>query len=598
MLRSVLTLRDWPFFVKFLASPALAIMLMVALLLLAGGTIAQLRDDTRRVVEEHFVDASALSELVSQFQDLNGRLFRALTLQAAGGEAEAALAEIAEIKAGLERLVAALAEFAEQAPSEQERAALQAQIDQIARFAEAADVVGVMLELDFAAAAGVVEPLEANYAEIITNLTEMVDAAVAQARATSEATSQAADDARANMTMIVTLALVVVLGISIFLARLTTGSVKAISSATQDLAGGQTDIDLSRLERRDELGAIVGALADFREGLIENARMREEQERLRAEQVEAERRRVEQESEAKRREEEAARRQRHQAEQDRKALLARLTADFEGSVFQGLQSLGRAAQGVGQEAEGMRQRLESSIDKSDRLAKVSVQLSDSMQSVAQATHQMTTGVQEISQQAASAADVSQQAVAEAEQSGQSVQDLSEAASQIGQVVALINDIAEQTNLLALNATIEAARAGEAGRGFAVVAAEVKSLAQQTGKATDAIRQKIEGIQSKTDDTVSSMLKIADIIQRVDSIAGAIATAIQQQGSATDEIRKTVSAAKGEIDAVADTAKQVFETAVQDSTAATAVIQATKQMNDGFGEVEKVSRRFLDDVARA
>ena len=72
------------------------------------------------------------------------------------------------------------------------------------------------------------------------------------------------------------------------------------------------------------------------------------------------------------------------------------------------------------------------------------------------------------------------------------------------MVKLISDIASQTNLLALNATIEAARAGEAGRGFAVVASEVKSLASQTGKATEDISAQVAAMQSATSRVVDAV----------------------------------------------------------------------------------------------
>lgn len=75
--------------------------------------------------------------------------------------------------------------------------------------------------------------------------------------------------------------------------------------------------------------------------------------------------------------------------------------------------------------------------------------------------------------------------------------LAEQAQAIGEIIATVNDIAEQTNLLAINAAVEAARAGDQGRGFAVVAGEVKSLAEQSKKATVQVRQILGEIQRAT-----------------------------------------------------------------------------------------------------
>jgi len=109
------------------------------------------------------------------------------------------------------------------------------------------------------------------------------------------------------------------------------------------------------------------------------------------------------------------------------------------------------------------------------------------------------------------------------QTSSSLADLNEAASQIGEFLSVIQSIADQTNLLALNATIEAARAGEAGKGFAVVASEVKTLASQTGKATEDIAQRIDALTSGME-TIQSAIQSSDL---------AIKTGEEAIGSASD-----------------------------------------------------------------
>ena len=169
------------------------------------------------------------------------------------------------------------------------------------------------------------------------------------------------------------------------------------------------------------------------------------------------------------------------------------------------------------------------------LASAAEQTNQQSSSASAATEQLSASVGEIARQISQSTKIIGIAVDETRKSERMVSDLVDAAEKIGAVSQMIADIAGQTNLLALNATIEAARAGQFGKGFAVVAAEVKSLANQTAKATGEIKQQIDGIQAASHVTADAIRQIGQIISQVSEISISISSAVEQQSAATREV---------------------------------------------------------------
>lgn len=167
-------------------------------------------------------------------------------------------------------------------------------------------------------------------------------------------------------------------------------------------------------------------------------------------------------------------------------------------------------------------------------------LTSTSSAVATAIEEMNSSLSEIAQNCHREADIAQNAKLKANDSEKLMTLLNKSANAIGGILDIITDIAEQTNLLALNATIEAASAGDAGKGFAVVAAEVKTLSQQTAKATQNISEKINEIQHDSSNALSSLKEIVGVVEEVDTISHSIASAVEEQSATINEIAKNVA----------------------------------------------------------
>lgn len=415
-----------------------------------------------------------------------------------------------------------------------------------------------------------IDQMEREFISVLqTEIQSLSDQAIASETQALNQLQQSISLSRNALWGLLALSLATGIGISLMVNRNVTVPLKSLNKVMSRLSSGDLTVEIAEARRSDEIGDMIQAVHVFKANALEVEKL---QERTR-------------ESEAR-------------SQEEKSAAMERLAQEFETGVGSIVEQVSQSSHAMTSTAGSLAETAEQSRVQSAGVAGSAQQASNNVQTVASAAEELGASIQQITGQVNEQSHKTDQAFNITRQSRERMQTLSSKVADIGEVLNLITGIAEQTNLLALNATIEAARAGEAGKGFAVVAAEVKSLANQTSKATDDIAAQINAVQQETDGTMKAIEDIAVEIETVSEIAKAIAIAVEQQDSATHEIAQSINQAASGTDEVTSTIQGLTRSADSTGKAADQMLGSATDLSEKAGTLSTMVSTFLKEVRAA
>lgn len=342
----------------------------------------------------------------------------------------------------------------------------------------------------------------------------------------------------------------------------------AMTEAMRRLAGHDLAVEIPAAGQGDEIGAMAKTVRIFRDSMIQADRLAAEQDSVRA------------------------------ARETRTQAIQSLVDGFEAELQDLVGHLTAAAGALEGTARTMADAAGQTNTQVTAVADSAGAASAGAAAVSAATEELSASIAEIGRQVEDSARTARSAVEQARRTDGVVHHLAEGAEKIGKVVELIAGIAGQTNLLALNATIEAARAGDAGKGFSVVASEVKSLAQQTAKATEEIGSQVGDIQVATREAVGAIRGIVDLIKQISDIATSIAAAVEQQSAATADIARSVQQTASGAQDVTANIEGVHRAADGTGQAAGEVLAAATDITQQSQRLDAQVGRFISGMQAA
>ena len=556
-----LRMADLPLAWKVSLAPTAALVMLTAIGLI--GFIGQKQSSAalRRVVEVQMPERGRLKDISEEIVAAHGQLYQLLTQQAAHIQVDKIDARMKALSARFDDTARELA-TARNAARPEQRPLFDKVIRELDETHSAVDLIGAMIGSDFATAAGFAAPFEDSYQQMAGALRQLIVNENDHIANDAAASYAGVRRSLSQLSLLVGVTLLLVAGINSVLVIITRRDIRRIAGVTEKLAGGDNDLDLASLVRRDELGAVVNSLMVFRDNQLRLAELRLEQE---AAERSAEAARAVKLAEDARQSNEtrtvvavlgdglaklADGDLTHRIAADFPAASQKLKDDYNATM----QQLQDAVSAIVENASRMHAGSGEISHAADDLSRRTEQQAATLEETAAALDQITVTVKKTADGANQARKTVAVTKTDAEKSGAVVQQavgamgqIEASALEIGQIIGVIDEIAFQTNLLALNAGVEAARAGDAGRGFAVVASEVRALAQRSAQAAKEIKSLISAsskqVRSGVDlvgQTGEALGRIVSQVAEINALVLDMAASAEEQAGGLQQVNTAVN----------------------------------------------------------